>query len=505
MTKRRESRGVKNATSASSPVSIDGITPTDGQGRGKRAARGDRPAGQGTHVRASSRGAWLGLAMGDALGAPVEFQSPEAIATSVGRVTEMIAGGPWAAGEWTDDTALAIATAHAYAGGDFNVGLAAKAMVDWLDTNPKDVGTLTRIALGAISAGYADPEDAGAFALIEKPGSAGNGSLMRAAVTGLVRRNGDPRLIDESVALSSITHADPKCTAACATFNAVLSALVHDQAPTADALGAGLAVAQRLHPELGALVAGVVARKAPTYAAAPIGYVMLCLERALTALRDARSFEEGLVEVVNLGGDADTNGAVAGALLGARFGEEALPVRWLAAMRALEAVEKAYEIVTAVPLDDAVPAAPPPPTSEPASPSEAVSPPVGPSGTWEPDAYQSTAPLFPRTAGVRVTATAKVLSITAVAALQYRVAFRLGFAVSEESIVTGLLDAGAKTFEPEGALAQAFERYHEASDPTALVEKARYEWWACNLIDGWVRKALENDLLSPVATWVKGE
>ncbi len=76
-----------------------------------------------------ARGALLGLAVGDALGAPVEFMSADQIRQRHGRVTEMIAGGPWAAGEWTDDTALTLAAAVAYRTQVFDLEAAAAAMV----------------------------------------------------------------------------------------------------------------------------------------------------------------------------------------------------------------------------------------------------------------------------------------------------------------------------------------------------------------------------------------
>ncbi|HOX46186.1 MAG TPA: ADP-ribosylglycohydrolase family protein [Myxococcota bacterium] len=291
------------------------------------------------------RGAWLGLAVGDALGAPVEFLTAEAVAARHGRLREMVAGGVWRKGEWTDDTALAIAAAHAYGqpgGPGFALEAAGQAMLRWFASEPKDVGNLTRLALGLMARGGLPAAEAGAEAARRRPGSAGNGSLMRAAPTGLVRQPGDARLAEESRALSRVTHADSRCTEACVAFNAALSALVHAGAGPRVALASAREAVAGLQPEVEAVVAGVLAGAPPLHARGSIGFVLLCLEVGLTALRDAPSFEQGLVEVVNLGGDSDTNGAVAGALLGARFGLAAIPARWLDALLGRDELEAAW-------------------------------------------------------------------------------------------------------------------------------------------------------------------
>ena len=280
------------------------------------------------------QGAWLGLMCGDALGAGVEFMTADQIRAKHGRVTEMLGGGVfnWAPGETTDDTALAVATAAAYDGDDFVLERASDAMVAWLKTGPKDVGNLTRRALSMVASGT-PAREAGARCLESGGANAGNGSLMRCLSTGLVRAPDDARLVEESVLLSSVTHADSRCTAACMAYNVMLASLVN---------GGGLergfqtaaSLARTLNEEVAALVEDVAAAGTPRFQTKPIGFVLLCLERALLAVRDAPNFEDALVDVVNEGGDADTNAAVAGALLGARFGTGAIPERWVRALPA---------------------------------------------------------------------------------------------------------------------------------------------------------------------------
>jgi len=290
------------------------------------------------------RGAWYGLAAGDALGAPVEFMSGQAIASRYGRWTEMRAGGPWACGEWTDDTALAIAVASAYSEPDkgYDIGTAAGSMRAWLASGPKDVGNQTRMALGMLERGIPLEDLPGAIER-KNPGGAGNGSLMRAAPTGLIRKPEDPRLIEETEELSRLTHPDARCVDACVAYNVVLSTLVHEGGDVGRALAAACQALHGRGREVRELVEHVrdTDGRTPRYVDAPIGYVLLCLERALAALAQSAGFEDGLVAVVAAGGDTDTNAAVAGALLGARFGHDAIPRRWLDALQGRAELDQA--------------------------------------------------------------------------------------------------------------------------------------------------------------------
>jgi len=282
--------------------------------------------------------------VGDALGAPYEFTNALAELRHRGvQVEELVAGGGWARGEWTDDTALALATAEAYADGPcIDPEQAARAMLRWLASGPKDVGNLTRAALVLMRDRKVPARMAGRVAMAGKNQAAGNGSLMRAVPTGLARHPDDPLLVGESIALSAITHADERCLGACVAFNVVLSSLIYrPELPLDDVLESAARSAAIVCPEVAALVEGVRRREPLCHADSPRGYVLVCLERALVALRDAPSLREGLVAVVMAGGDTDTNAAVAGALLGAKYGLGAIPASWLGALQGKRELETA--------------------------------------------------------------------------------------------------------------------------------------------------------------------
>lgn len=296
-------------------------------------------------------GALLGLHAGDSLGASVEFESHADIRTKFpSGLRDIIGGGPfdWPVGHATDDTDMTRAVLLAYRQVHDNPGqdvalLAGKNFLRWytgdwpgrkLGSTPADMGMATRIGLDAFSATL-DPEKAGAGR-----GSAGNGSLMRCIATGLFQRDPD-KLVKESMRISMITHNDVRCTISCAVYNRIVAALIRDTSPES-AVSAGEVLAQRLEKKndgdvwkavrLGREVSiSQMARYGPDLGkmkGACSGFVLETLTLAVAAVLDERCLEEVLVDVVRIGRDTDTNGAVAGGLLGARDGVEAVPERW---------------------------------------------------------------------------------------------------------------------------------------------------------------------------------
>ncbi len=279
------------------------------------------------------KGCLVGLAVGDALGAPLEFMTAAQIRSAHGTVRDFLGGG-WqklSPGETTDDTALMRCLAQSYlARSAFDPADILDRFLGWLSTNPPDVGNLTRTALQAYAVGR-DPATAGREAW-EASGrqSAGNGAVMRCAPTGLLRAADFKTLERESIIGSQLTHFDPRCCQSCVAVNyAIAQLLAGEDLPVVhnNLLSYFL---ENADPFMASVVEAALSEMPdPADISGPMqGYTFLTTHTALWALFNADSFESGLVTVVNLGGDADTNGAVAGALLGARFGYDAIPERW---------------------------------------------------------------------------------------------------------------------------------------------------------------------------------
>jgi len=274
------------------------------------------------------RGCLLGLAVGDALGGPVEFMSSAEISARHGRLREMVGGG-WlelAPGEYTDDTQLALVIARSIARlGSVAPADIAGGFVAWYRSAPKDVGNTTSRSIRHLIAGASWREAGRETDRAMGARGAGNGSLMRTAPIALAcwpDREALDRLGRE---VSAITHANRLATGACVAFDRALAAVLEGAGdPLAAAAGVDdadvravvLAVPDLSHQEV---------RSG--------GFVLETLQAALWSCARHDDFEETVVEAVNLGGDADTTGAVAGALAGACYGVSAIPARWLSVLQ----------------------------------------------------------------------------------------------------------------------------------------------------------------------------
>ncbi len=159
---------------------------------------------------------------------------------------------------------------------------------------------------------------------------------MRCVPTAVAVRD-SARRIAESIAISAITHDDPRCTVACAAYNEIAASLV-DGRPVDEAIAVGLATAESLGNVAVAdairhgrqLVPATMARTGELQLADNgAGYVLDSLSLAIAAIEDDRALPDVLVDVVRLGNDTDTNGAIAGGLLGARDGADAIPAEWV--------------------------------------------------------------------------------------------------------------------------------------------------------------------------------
>jgi len=281
-------------------------------------------------------GCLLGLAIGDALGAAVEFSPPG----SFKPVTGFRDGGPHGLkpGEWTDDTSMALALADSIVTVGWDLNDQARRYVDWWKRGKYsvngvcfDIGITTRDALGA----FVRTGDARSSASSHER-SSGNGSIMRLAPVPIAFGNLYPARIEELSRLaaeSSLpTHASAQCLSACRYMALVLAALMAGEsrdeilAPNWSALDA-LRKVEPLHPAIDEVASGSFRRRKPPEIRGS-GYVVHSLEAAMWAFHNAVDFSEAVLRAVNLGDDADTTGAVCGQLAGACWGVDGVPDQW---------------------------------------------------------------------------------------------------------------------------------------------------------------------------------
>lgn len=304
-------------------------------------------------------GVLLGLACGDAAGVPYEFATAP---YDPRRGPEMIGGGlgPYAPGEWSDDTQMALCIARVAATDvpiDSPEGLdaIARGFLEWLREGATDVGTQTRQVLGALreddgGPGLATRMTTIAAQLHQRTGrTAGNGALMRTAPVALTAIGDPERTARTARAIAELTHADPLAGDACVLWCEALRASVVD-GETHHPLALDLLPTENRH-SWQALADGTWRHGAPT-GLAPNGFTVTALYAALHAAEQGRAaadaacrgaerdsgaaavehaattYRAGIAAAVALGDDTDTIAAIAGSLLGAWCGADAIPREW---------------------------------------------------------------------------------------------------------------------------------------------------------------------------------
>jgi ADP-ribosyl-[dinitrogen reductase] hydrolase len=272
------------------------------------------PAGE---LNARAEAAYLGLALGDALGATVEFMTPREIRAQH-KVHREIRGGGWLhlkPGQVTDDTTMSLALGDAILadGGRVDALSCARAFDGWMRAKPVDIGNTVRRNLVAF-------RKSGVPEAPLSEHDAGNGAAMRVLPVALATLDRDEAEVRAAVrAQAHVTHHNPVSDAAAEFLVLAVQ----------DALrGASLRdiYRRRIRP----LVAEQPAfAYRPRRRENPSGWIVETMQAVLQSLLDTGGFEDCLIDVVNRGGDADTTGAIAGMVAGALYGRPALPGRWL--------------------------------------------------------------------------------------------------------------------------------------------------------------------------------
>lgn len=290
------------------------------------ASRQDGQPGAAAGSRLDSRlvergiGAYLGLAVGDSLGATVEFMTPREIAHDYGEHRHIVGGG-WlrlSPGSVTDDTGMALALGESIIErrtvDEFAV---AEAFSNWMRSKPIDIGHTVR-------RGISHFRRTGKASVPHDEDNAGNGACMRCLPVALhYYRCEESTWIAASRRQAHVTHNSHVADAGTeAVLRMVIGAL---HGATREELAGHAMALSRAHP---------VYRFDRRKVANPSGWLVETVQVVFQAFFGNETFEDVLVDVVNRGGDADTTGAIAGMLAGAYYGQQSIPGRWLTTLDA---------------------------------------------------------------------------------------------------------------------------------------------------------------------------
>lgn len=304
-----------------------------------------------------ARGLMVGIAAGNLLGVPVEGRSKAQVRERFPDGARDIAARPGYPDD--DDLAQSLIIAEAAEEGPLDVEDLGHRFWEWGEINGLGMGNLTSRVLALFGGSAPRRLGWGTLDDVRQPRgmviedasreawggrNAGNGALMRCAPIAIRWRDDAVALARNSVVSAVPTHWDVRCGWSCAALNVGIAAALRGETMDADELIA--AAEEAVLPSLPELSrygyeAGMPhsVRIAVAQAASleidetefdgwNLGFTLLALRAGLISLWRAPDFEQGLRAVVEAGGDTDTNGAVAGAVLGARFGINAIPQRW---------------------------------------------------------------------------------------------------------------------------------------------------------------------------------
>jgi ADP-ribosylglycohydrolase len=298
------------------------------------------------------RGALWGQAIGDALGVPAEFKNQTLLLMMYGeegitsyRDTNRGAS-QWGAGEWSDDTAQALSIMDAYLEhGDVDPLGCARHFLKWAQEDGRGMGNHTWNVLKSTYF-LVEPFEV-SREVWERSGRkiAPNGGVMRTAGVAVLRPQDQAWTLQAAKTACKVTHWDPRCVASSVAIAEVIRTLTTFQGSAVRtreeaALRNSIALASKAAPEAAEELVQYAhmsledlkldeGMDGPKYVRPPIGYTWKCMGAGFYALRNAhRGFHEVLNEVFMAGGDVDTNGAVAGAVLGAYWGWSNIP-EWM--------------------------------------------------------------------------------------------------------------------------------------------------------------------------------
>lgn len=267
-------------------------------------------------INSRARAAFIGMAVGDALGATVEFMTASEIAAKYGTFREIIGGG-WLRlkpGQVTDDTEMALCIARAIVSNQaWSLEAIAANFAAWLKSRPVDCGDTCRKGIRSYMLN-------GTLEVPPSQWDAGNGAAMRLLPVAFYSLPDDQLLKKYAVEQAHLTHNNPVSDAACIC----LGKLIHMAL-----CGASKTLMRR---EVDGLVARFPCFAFEPYRGLATGYVVDTFQTVFHWFFRGSSFEECLVGTVNQGADADTTGAICGMLAGAHYGMGSIPRRWLKKM-----------------------------------------------------------------------------------------------------------------------------------------------------------------------------
>lgn len=279
-------------------------------------------------------GTIFGQAIGDALGLGTEFMSKtevrEKYPDGLKEYSQIIRDyhrAKFQPGSWSDDTDMMLCIANAIIEDKgINLHTIARNFKQWVYApETRGVGQTTLKVLSIAEYVEKPHQVAELIWRMTRTKNAANGSVMRTAIIGLKKEN----VAQTAEDICKLTHFDPRCVGSCVIVSEIINHLIwHDEQLSYSQI---MTIGNKYDKSIAEYIDKAYYNDIESLELdepSSIGYTLKALGSALWCLFHANDFEEGLLRVVNEGGDADTNAAVACAMLGAKFGYTSIPQKY---------------------------------------------------------------------------------------------------------------------------------------------------------------------------------
>lgn len=295
------------------------------------------------------KGTLYGQAIGDALGLSTEFMSkvevqaayPQGINdyqdAQINPHTER-----WERGEWTDDTDQMLCILDAILKNkSLTTNGVSQQFMDWYNDMPIGIGNTVYNVLSDKNFLQHPHQVAQQVWEDTNRNGAANGGVMRTSIVGIWQYDNFEQVAENAKQVCQITHYDPRCVASCVAVSIAISAMLQGYSSMETIIEKSISFAKKYEPSVETILQdlpqGIGDLKLDEFPS--IGYTYKALAAGFWVLKYSHSFEEGLKAIILEGGDADTNASVGGALLGARFGYDAIPEHWKTGLYQQEELE----------------------------------------------------------------------------------------------------------------------------------------------------------------------
>lgn len=298
------------------------------------------------------KGVFFGQAIGDALGLGTEFLDKKQIAsfypnglTDYSQIVQDKHRQRWSIGTWTDDTDQFLCICDSILKSNtVDEKKFAVELFDWFKGSPMGIG-MTVYKVVSMPQYILFPHKAAELVWrMSGQQNASNGAIMRTSIIGTYEFWNIEKVIQNTEKIARATHWDSRCVGSCVIITSIIAAIINNNQilTKQQIINIGENYDSRIKPFV------KISTSEDIYAlnldeSTSIGFTLKALSAGLWAYFNSPDFQTGVLKVINEGGDADTNGAVAGSVLGAKFGFDAIPEKYIIGLRNRTLLEEKFE------------------------------------------------------------------------------------------------------------------------------------------------------------------